>query len=410
MHENMLEDLLQCTSCDSLFAFQNDLDKHVYNEHANLRSDNKSAIDRVFDCSICDKTFNLKTKLKKHLELGLCTNQKVLVSLSVCQFCKENISNGDLMEHEENCSKFLDFWKNGKQCVLCHSPIFDNMEAKQHMILVHLFKMGENNDFQSCENCQRVIAISRMASHQNLCQMLLLEDEVLKCKICENDFESRQSGFDHIGKNHLDSLMRANDTFERTAFETVFKEQPDMERFEECSVKDLDFNDFWVNGKCTICDKSIPTKKGGLIHMTRMHKKLSTAHSKLETTANFENTLPDVEWENFEDLDHKENDKNFDSETDNGGNVSNHGDEQANDAILQYDEDKDHLEVNDVDLETKDSKPNRDPNRITKIYTCPCCEDKFVTLNQAEDHLVQFHHLSIDHQRKFNIVINTIEL
>ena len=401
----MLEDLLQCTSCDSLFAFQNDLDKHIYDEHGSSRSIDKSASIREFECSICDKKFNLKTKLKKHLELGSCNIENALVNLPVCQFCKEVVPNVDLIEHEENCSKFVNLWNN-EQCVLCHSPIFDIKEAKQHMILVHLIKLGDRNDFQSCENCQRVISTSRIASHQNLCQMLLLEDEVLKCKICDNDFESRQLGFDHIGNNHLDSL---NATFEIVSLQTVLQEQPEIKEFEDSNTdKDLDFNDFWVNGECTICNKSIPTKKGAQIHMTRMHKNFSTTQSKMETTDNSENPLSDAEWGNFEDFGYKEEDKDLDCEADIRDNVSTHEQDQANDPIQDCNEDKHNLEVND--RETKDTKPNRDPNRITKIFTCPCCEDKFVSLHQAEDHLIQFHHLSLDHQRKFNIVISTIEI
>ena len=134
----------------------------------------------------------------------------------------------------------------------------------------------------------------------------------------------------------------------------------------------------------------------------------STTQSKLEKTENFANSLSEAEWGNFEDFSYKE-DKDLDSEAD-GVNIPTHTVEKDNDSIQEYDEDKDNLEVNDVDRETKDSKPNRDPNRIAKIFTCPCCEDKFVSLPQAEDHLIQFHHLSLDHQKKFNIVINTIEL
>ena len=54
----------------------------------------------------------------------------------------------------------------------------------------------------------------------------------------------------------------------------------------------------------------------------------------------------------------------------------------------------------------------RDPQRLTKIFVCPACDDLsiFENLNTTRDHMKTFHRLTIENQKKINLIIKSINI
>ena len=50
------------------------------------------------------------------------------------------------------------------------------------------------------------------------------------------------------------------------------------------------------------------------------------------------------------------------------------------------------------------------PDAVTNLYKCPLCQSKWTLFQQTQDHISQYHNISIETQSKFGIEIEEIHV
>lgn len=298
----------------------------------------------------------------------------------------------------------------------------------------------KDSDPVKCPQCRAHIVKKAMNSHYKIClkyKGLVLGD---KCTVCNKEFSNRQTLLKHVGKNHGELLNTSDEPFENPKVETPKKATPsrsgqkprcvdcqvmfgsqaelwdhkqtcrgqetpknddDQEQCTYCSrsvskkvlrqhlERCLKASEFIANGnKCIACQKVHDSRKAVYIHVLRTHRK-------------------DLNELDGDENDDEESIGEFDEPPQENNNVPPPS--QPLPKIMpsrqKPDTPKYPLKVYSPPARLQSSTVNAtgDPNVVTKLYTCPFCQQKLAFYDHAQNHVIKYHQIPIENMRRLGL-------
>lgn len=372
-------------------------------------------------CQKCQKTFKLAIELKKHENNCMKNSKKVVKrpkspapnvpvwnwSSPKCQHCQKTFnrpSKAYFKKHVESCKKYQKFIINGDQCGICLDNVIYSKKGslQKHLTNKHQQQLQQSTDVieekNECQKCHKTFMLGvNLKKHEMICKKaftnILSTDidmhDYPKCKSCQRSFKLVIELKNHKCKKK-DHLQQPKEVLMPS------QERANISNFQspnanECGSKAKECADISSEVEKESFDQDVIAEETDEL----MQDDLDIVNHKIEIDHGRGPLLmPSQERANVE----HGNTSNFQSPNDNEVIETDHGPGpllNSQDRAVVVFQNHDHPQ----NMAMMPRQPlqilERDPRIITKLYRCPFCRGLLANLSVAQDHVTQFHRISL---------------